>query len=88
MSIGKVEYRVRPVNRFVVTRYHETEGGNTGGTSERGHYDNEEVAFEVAYALAKAEHEQLGWPIDDERIQYPQHPSAAGAQAAVETAGG
>jgi hypothetical protein len=81
MSIGKVEYRVRPITRFVVTRYHESEGGNTGGTSERGQYDNAEVAHEVAYALCKAEHEQLGWPIDDERIQYPQHPSTAGSVA-------
>ena len=87
MSIGKVEYRVRPIIRFVVTRYHETEGGNTGGTSERGHYDNEEVAFEVAYALAKAEHEQLGWPIDDDRIQYPRRLSEASAAPVSEFAG-
>jgi len=75
----KIEYKVRPITRYIVTRYHETDGGKTGGTAERGQYDNTETAHEVAYALCKAEHEQLGWPIDDERIQYPHHPSEATA---------
>lgn len=65
----KIEYRVRKVERYFVTRYHET--GKTGGSETRGEYDNPEVAHEVAYALCKAEHDRLGWEPGDERIQYP-----------------
>jgi hypothetical protein len=69
MDLTKVEYRVRPITRFVVTRYHEEERG--AGCETKGEYDNANVAFEVGYALCKAEHERLGWPVGDERIQYP-----------------
>ena len=65
----KIEYRVRPVMRYVVTRY--SKGSNSVGSEVRGEYDNERVAYEVGYALCKAEHERLGWPPGDERIQYP-----------------
>ena len=68
----KVEYRVRPVTRYVVTRYHESESGRTGGVETKGEYDNADVAYQVAYALAKQEHETLGYPVGDERIIYPQ----------------
>jgi hypothetical protein len=74
MSIGKVEYRVREIKRYIVTRYHEGEGGLTGGTEQKGEYANADVAYEVGYALAKAEHQQLGWPVGDERITYPTKP--------------
>lgn len=67
----KIEYRVRMVPRYIVTRYHESESGVTGGSETRGQYDNDEVAYEVAYALCSAEHARLGWPLGDERIQYP-----------------
>lgn len=65
----KIEYRVRPVTRYIVTRYCEMNDG--GGVSTCGEYDNEEVAYQVGYALAKTEHERQGWPADDPRIQYP-----------------
>lgn len=65
----KIEYRVRMVPRYIVTRYEETE--RTGGVSTKGEYDNPEVAYEVGYALCKAEHQSLGWPPADDRIQYP-----------------
>ena len=78
----KIEYRVRPVGRYIVTRYerevHE-DGTCSGGCSSLGEFDNAETAYQVGYALAKAEHERLGWPIADERIIYPQHPSAKNA---------
>jgi hypothetical protein len=70
-DIGIVQYRVSPLVRFQVTRYHETEGGRTGGNEQKGIYDNADVAYEVAYALCKEEHARLGFPADDERIQYP-----------------
>lgn len=71
MDIGKLEYRVKSITRYVVTRYEEGADGNAGSVSERGSYDNAEVAHEVAYALCRAEHERLGLPLGDERIQYP-----------------
>lgn len=43
-----------------------------------GEYDNADVAYQVGYALCKAEHDRLGWPIDDERIKYPAPIGAAG----------
>ena len=68
-----IEYRVRTVERYIVTRY-ERGAKDTGCLVERGTFSSPEVAHEVAYALAKDEHERLGWPIADERIQYPRHP--------------
>ena len=68
----KLEYRVKPVTRYTVTRYEDT--GNTGSVTERGTFDNPDVAYEVAYALCKADHERLGYKVDDERVQYPEHP--------------
>lgn len=74
-----VQYRVRPITRYVVTRY-ESEitasgmgKGSAGCSNHMGaEYDNYDVAFQVAYALAKAEHERLGYAPGDMRIQYPQ----------------
>lgn len=73
-----VEYRVRPVTRYIVTRF-ESERHDDGRVSACSNdcrqlgpeYANEETAFEVAYALCKQEHERLGYPLADERVQYP-----------------
>jgi hypothetical protein len=67
----KLEYRVRPVTRYVVTRFHQS--GNGSGCEARGEFDSHKAAYDVAYALCKLEHDALGWPIADERIQYPDH---------------
>jgi hypothetical protein len=76
----KIEYRVVPVTRYVVTRYEDR--GNIGGVSEKGEYGNAHMAHEVASALAKEEHQRLGWEPGDERIQYPQYDPPSGlAQA-------
>ena len=67
-----IEYRVRPVMRYVVTRYEEDITGPAKcSVSTAGEFDNAESAHAVAYALCKAEHERLGWPPGDERMQYP-----------------
>lgn len=70
METTKIEYRVRPVTRYIVTRY---EQDNEGGASnsQMGEYDNQQVAQEVGYALCKAEHGRLGWAPGDTRIIYP-----------------
>jgi hypothetical protein len=70
----KTEYKIRPVTRYVVTRYNEDDNGMASCTG-KGEYDNADVAYEVGYALAKEEHERLGYPIGDMRIIYPQHPN-------------
>lgn len=74
-DFGKVEYRVKPIIRYVVTRYEESPGGNGASVTERGTYDNPDVAWEVGYAMCKLDHERMGYPLDDPRIQYPRHPS-------------
>lgn len=81
----KIEYRVRPITRYIVTRYERQDHENgkcSGSSSGHGEFDNEETAYQVAYALARAEHDRLGWPIGDERIQYPRHPSEEGSTQA------
>jgi hypothetical protein len=65
----KVEYRVRPVTRYIVTRYYTED--KQGGCEAKGEFDNPEIAYQVGYALAKEEHQRLGYPVGDERIQYP-----------------
>lgn len=65
-----IEYKVRPVTRYVVTRFERT--GESGSSGQQGEFDNAGTAFAVAYALCRADHERLGWPLGDERIQYPQ----------------
>ena len=56
------EYRVRTVPRYIVTRYchpfthsDPTMMGMSGGSTLVGEFQNEQQAFEVAQALAKAE---------------------------------
>lgn len=73
--MSKIEYRVRPVTRYIVTRYEEKDDNRqTASVSTLGEYENENVAYEVGYALCRAEHERLGYPPGDERINYPQRP--------------
>lgn len=65
-----IEYKVRPVTRYIVTRYEETD--NAGGSSFLGEFDRYETAYAVGYALCKDHHERLCFPIDDPRIKYPE----------------
>lgn len=74
----KIEYRVRKVERYIVTRWYRVERSDAtdeSGCEERGEFDHADTAYEVAYALARNEHQQHGWPVGDERIQYPLHPT-------------
>ena len=70
----KIEYRVRPVTRYIITRYEESDDGRIG-SEQRGEYDNADTAYEVGYALCKLDHDRLGYPPGDERVQYPRHPN-------------
>ena len=74
-----VEYRVVPVTRYQVTRFSKSLSPcRTGelvegqGCCGSGEFDSADTAYEVAYALARADHERLGWPVHDDRIRYPQ----------------
>lgn len=76
VTIDLVEYRVKPVTRYIVTRHEKRtdprfDNPQRSQTAEKGTFDNPVIAFEVAYALAGQEHEQLGWPVGDDRMQYP-----------------
>ena len=83
MKLVNVEYRLREVTRYIVTRYakQETEEGHTGCGDSRviGEYDNADTAYAVGYAMCRNEHQNLGWLPGDERIQYPRHPDDATA---------
>jgi hypothetical protein len=86
----KIEYRVRSVTRYVVTRFHESVGEGTGSSSVVGEYGNTDIAYSVAYALCKEEHNRLGYPLGDERIVYPKviygHLNCCGRLAELEEA--
>lgn len=83
----KIEYRIKPVTRFIVTRWEDPKSGspephNVACARQLGNeYANADMAYVVGYALCRAEHERLGWPLDDERIQYPRHPKEENAVA-------
>ncbi len=66
----KVEYKVREIKRYIVTRFESTE--NTGSSSVRGEYDNFDMAYNVACALAKMDRDNLGYPPGDDRIMFPE----------------
>jgi hypothetical protein len=71
-----VEYRVREIKRYTVTR-HETQVSDDGteacGSNRQigSHYDNFETAYAVGYALCSKEHNDLGYDLSDDRIRYP-----------------
>lgn len=46
-----IEYRVRPVTRYIITKH--TTGENYGGCESMGQFDHERSAIKVAAALAK-----------------------------------
>lgn len=85
-----IEYRVRPVTRYVVTRFHSLlvagGKGESVGSETRGEYGDPNTAYEVGYALCKAEHDRLGWPIDDPRITYPFLPAPDGTPTVIDRA--
>lgn len=79
----KIEYRIRPVTRYMVCRFESADHvygdgrvSHSGGSEPLGEFDNEMQAYKVALALCKDEHRSLGWPPGDGRITYPDHPDA------------
>lgn len=89
-----IEYRVRPVTRFIVTRFEKVGGEHVApnarnigsvGSVGNGEFNNADTAYAVAYALARADHERLGYELGDPRIRYPDAPDifTQGHQIAV-----
>jgi hypothetical protein len=74
----KIEYRVRPVTRYIVTRFEVSKFGATDGPKFIGELANQEMAYEIGNALAFKEREDLGWPPGDERMQFPDRYKAEG----------
>ena len=78
-TVRKVEYKVRPVTRYIVTRFEcqESADGNSGSagmSTQHGVFDNGSTAYQVAYALCRREHELSGEPIDSTNYKYPNIP--------------
>lgn len=72
-----IEYRVKRVERFIVTRYEVEAGpdGSKGSVRQIGNeYDNSETAYEVGYALARADQERLNLPPGDMGVIFPNRP--------------
>ena len=61
-----VEYRVRPVTRYIVTRF---EDG--AGSTQIGEYPSAETAHSVGYAMCDAERVRAGEPLDSMAFVYP-----------------
>lgn len=70
-----IEYRVKPITRYLVTRFASLPGhdNKTGLVTERGQFDSYQTAHDVAYAMCKLEHDVAGTPPDDPSFQYPRH---------------
>ena len=67
-----IEYRVKRVERFIVTRHEEDEQGTTGSNRQIGkEFDNFDIAYEVGYALARADQERLGLLPGDMGVIFP-----------------
>lgn len=64
-----IQYSVRPITRYIITRYHAD--GDAAGVETKGEYDSARVAYEVAYALCKAEHDAAKTEPDDMNFIYP-----------------
>lgn len=76
MSEGAVWYSVEPIGSGQVIR-REWVGAfdeDVEEFEELGRYTDAGVAYEVAYALCERECEELGYPPEDNRIQYPERP--------------
>lgn len=66
-----IEYRVKRVERFIVTRF-ENDGDKAQSARQIGkEFDNFETAYEVGYALARGEQERLGILPGDDGVIFP-----------------
>lgn len=70
----KVEYRVKSVTRYIVTRFEEEshdDGSESGGCEGFGEFNNFVSAYKVAFGLCKSEHDEFGVDRKDGEFIYP-----------------
>lgn len=82
------EYRVVPVQRYMVTKYEGVRhsNGTESGSSPRqigNEFASAETAYEVGYALARQEAETKGLMPGDMGVIYPAHPNDVGVVEVV-----
>jgi hypothetical protein len=81
-----IEYRIRPVTRYVVTRFEQSEpnehGVCSGGCDALGEFNNADTAYSVAYALCKLEHDKSGEEPGSMNFVYPDSPAAVFGETA------
>lgn len=70
-----VEYQVRPVERYIITRF-ETDGPDENGRGrasceERGEFSSPYIAREVAFSLGRIEQDSSK---AETKVVYPDHP--------------
>jgi len=75
-----IEYRVRPVTRFIVTRFESD--GNKAGCENKGEFGSYGMAWNVAQALGLQDHAREGVSVtlpeyDSTMVEQPQIPSEA-----------
>ncbi len=68
-----VEYRIKPITRYIVTRF-ESDAKSAGVCSEVGTYDSADTAYDVGYAMCKLEHQKSGEHPESMNFIYPLHP--------------
>jgi hypothetical protein len=71
-----IEYRIKRVERFIVTRHERSDdpkiAGPNGVVRQMGReFDNFETAYEVGYALARQDQEKLGLMPGDDGVIFP-----------------
>lgn len=68
-----IEYKVRPVIRYVVTRYasEPATSGFSGNSRVIGEFDRKDTAYHVGYALATADRERLGLAPGSMEVIFP-----------------
>ena len=73
----EIEYKIRPVTRYIVTRFEKVTGpgdNNYSGSEECGEFLSKEQAYKIGHALCRVDHQRLGYDAEDMRIQYPRMP--------------
>ena len=67
-----IEYRVKRVERFIVTRHEKHHPNGPVGCRQIGReFDNFETAYEVGTALARSDQEQLGIQPGGDGVIFP-----------------
>lgn len=70
-----IEYRVREIKRYIVTRF---DGGSEDvpaqSCTQIGEYASGETAYQVGYAMCRQEHIKSGEPVGSINFIYPNIP--------------